>query len=217
MYANRYRQPVEKVTDDTIPTRIDALLAGGEVNDWEKAFLTSIKSAYEKYKSLTKGQFNTFSNVEKRHDPAAKAARQAWHVAWDEEKNRNWQAMMEYYVRTSYYQGAVEKWKKEKFYIPSEKEYNAVCGNKYAIKFLKNRAIPAKFAVGSLAVYKRYGTYVLCTIIEVGDVNDWAKGSRTYKINVIGEAQTDTVFEKELLYYRESILKKITLQNEMPF
>jgi hypothetical protein len=58
MYA--HRNPIVKVEDPTIPTRIDALLGNGLVNPWETNFLSSIKAGYDKYKSLTEGQNKTF-------------------------------------------------------------------------------------------------------------------------------------------------------------
>ncbi len=218
MYARRYSQPVEKVEDPTIPARIDTLLGNGQINDWEKNFLTSVKAGFDKYKSLTKGQNDTFVKIEARYDAGEIAKRQAWSASWNEEKNKNWQTMMEYYSKTQYYQGAVEKWKKDKAYIPSEKEYAATCENKYAVRLLKNKDIPPKFKQGALVVYKRYG-YKLATVVDIGNITDWSKGSREYQIMVVGEADIRTVLEKELIYYREGIISKLEKYffEEMPF
>lgn len=218
MYARRYSQPVEAVEDPTIPTRIDALLSNGLINDWEKNFLTSVKAGFDKYKSLTKGQNDTFVNIEKRYTPEVLAARNAWQNSWDAEKAKSWATMIEYYSKTQYYRGAVEKVKANPAYIPSEKEYNDICNNKYSVKYLKNINIPAKFKAGALVVHKRYGSYRLATVVEIGNVADWTKGSRHYKIMVIGEADMSTVAEKELLYYREGMLSKLEKPDqEMPF
>jgi len=66
MYAARYnRTPVEKVTDPTIPSKIDALLGKPDLNDWEKNFLTSIKESFTKYSGLTKGQHDAFLECRK--------------------------------------------------------------------------------------------------------------------------------------------------------
>lgn len=216
MYA--HRAPAEKVEDITIPARIDTLLNNGMVNSWETNFLTSVKGGYEKYKSLTKGQYDTFVKIEQRYDAGAIAARDAWKAAWNDEKASNFSTMMEYYKGTPYYQGAVEKYKKDPKYIPSENEYKATCENKYAIKLLKNKDIPAKFKQGALVVYKRYGTYKLATVIQIGAIADWSKGSREYHINVIGNPDVTVVREKELLYYREGMNRKIQKNdNDLPF
>lgn len=217
MYAAN-RAPAEKVEDVTIPARIDTLLTNGMVNDWETNFLISIKGGYEKYKSLTKGQYDTFVKVEQRYDSAAIASRSAWTSTWDAEKAGNWKAMMDYYITTPYYKGATDKYKKDPKYIPSEKEYKAICDNKYAVRYLKNRVIPAKFRDGQLVVYKRYGNYFLSTIVSTGEVSDWSKGSRRYTILPIGEASPLTVLEKELLYYREGLIPKIRQpDDDVPF
>lgn len=207
-----------KIDDPTIPARIDTLRNNGMVNTWEQNFLDSIKVSFDKYKSLTQGQFNTLVGIEARYSPDEIAARNAWRASWDSVKANNWKSCMEYYVKTPYYKGATDKWLKDPDWIPGEKDYRAICENKYSQKFLKNRDIPAKFKQGALVVYKRYGTYKLATIIEVKEVKDWTKGSRGYDISVIGETGIQLAYEKELLYYREGMLNKIEKpEEEMPF
>lgn len=218
MYAHQYNTPKVKVEDPTIPARIGTMLANPAINEWERNFLTSIKAGFDKYKSLTEGQNNTFVAIEKRYSPEVMAARNAWISNWNEEKAKAWAAMVEYYGKTQYYRGAVDKAKADKNYIPSEKEYNDLCNNKYSIRYLKNINIPAKFKVGALVVYKRFGSYRLATVVEIGNVADWTKGSRQYHIIVIGEAEIDIVPEKQLLYYREGMLNKLEKPDqEMPF
>lgn len=218
MYNNLANTPVVKVEDPTIPARIDTLLAKPDINDWEKNFLTSIKTGFEKYKSLTEGQNRTFVNIEKRYDADAIAARNAWIAAYDSVKANNFKTMMEYYIGTVYYKGIVEKYRANKDYIPSENEYRAVCENKYSARMLKNIDTPPKFSIGHMIVYKEYTQYHLATVIEVGTVDSWTKGSRVYKINILGDSQIREVFEKDLRYYRESMDKKITMNNsDTPF
>lgn len=218
MYAARAQTPVEKVEDPTIPARIDTLLGNGMVNEWERNFLTSIKGGYAKYNSLTAGQNNTFVAIEKRYDVTAIAARDAWRQAWDDTKAKNWQAMMNYYSSTPYYKGAVSKWTADKNYIPNEKEYNDICCNKYSSKYLKNLEIPAKYHVGQLVVCKRFGSHHLATVLEVGNIRNWSKGSREYNVLLIGATDVRVVMEKELLYYRESMIPKLqNFEGDMPF
>jgi hypothetical protein len=219
MYAHQ-AAPAEKIVDETIPARIDTLLNNGMINDWEKNFLGSIKAGYEKYKSLTVGQNNTFVGIEKRYDASAIAARESWKSNYDAEKAANWKAMMDYYVKTPYYRGATDKYLKDNAYIPTEAEYKAVCENKYSMRMLKNLTIPAKFKDGALVVYKRYGSYKLATVVSTGEVRDWTKGSRIYSIMVVGESAVNEAYEKELLYYREGLLKKLEkpgTDDETPF
>ena len=218
MYAAQARTPIVKVEDPTIPTRIDTLLGNGMINEWETNFLNSIKAGYVKYNSLTAGQNDTFVALEKRYDASAIAARDAWRQAWDDTKAKNWQTMMKYYSATPYYRGAVGKWEKNNAYIPSQSEYNDICCNKYSAKYLKNLEIPAKYTVGQLVVYKRYGGHYLATVVEIGEIKNWTKGSRSYKIMLIGAANIETALEKDLLYYRPSMNEKLQkYDNEMPF
>ena len=217
MYAARARTPVEKVTDATIPTRIDAILNNGICNDWEKNFCTSIKESFTKYQGLTKGQYDTFVKVESRYDSAAVTARNNWNASWDASKKAKWDKMIEYYSKTPYYKGATDKVRVNPNYIPSEKEYAAICENKYAVKMLAQQNIPPKYKMGELVVYKEYGNYHLATVVVVGNVESWVKGSREYKINIVGDASLRTCEERDMLYYRESIIPKLSKKEEAPF
>jgi len=216
-YRPYYRTPVEKVTDPLIPSKIDALLAMSDLNDWEKNFLTSIKDSFTKYQGLTKGQHDAFLNVEKKHDASAIAARDEWRKSWDAQKKATWDLMIDYYSKTPYYKGAVDKMRVNPNYIPSQKEYAAVCENKYAVKMIENRKIPAKYKEGDKVIFKWGGNYYLSTIVEVGEVNSWVKGAREYKINIFGDMKVRAVDEKEMLAYRESYLSKITRWDAVPF
>ena len=214
---NAHRPPLEKVEDETIPARINALMHNGTTNPWENNFLQSLRAGYEKYNSLTKGQYDTFVQVEKRYDAEAVEARNKWLKEWDESKAHNWKMMIKYYSGTTYYRGAVERANENTNYIPGEAEYKSVCENKYALKFLTQLTIPAKFNVGQLVVVKRWGSKKLGTIISVGDVSSWVKGSREYTVFVNGDSKTDTIVEKELTYYRPSLDAKLTLNDDVPF
>ena len=212
MSFRRYNKPVpvEKVSDPTIPARLDKLLAG-ELNTWERAFCTSIKQGFEKYKSLTAGQNNTLLSVESRHTEADITARDEWNKNFTEEKRANWNLMAKYYSRTPYYKGAVERWNNDKAYIPSEKEYESICQNVYAQRMIKHTATPPKFAVGSLVVMHLWSTYRLAMVVEVGEVQLPVKGSREYKLILMGSGQTDRILEKSLLYYRPSLDAKLSV------
>jgi hypothetical protein len=187
------------------------------VNTWEQTFLGSIKASAEKYKSLTVGQHNTLVGIEARYNPAAVAARNEWAAKWDEQKKNDWKFMIDYYSKTPYYKGATDKVKANPEYIPSENEYKAICENKYAVRMLKNRDIPPKFRVGQLVVYKRYGSHHLATVITVGELSSWSKGSREYNVMLVGEANKLLALEKELLYYRDALIPKLEKKDDTPF
>lgn len=207
-YRKTFYKP-EVVKDVNFPARFDAMLAQTDLNDWEKTFLTSIKTSYEKYQSLTVGQNKTFCAIEERHSPAAVASRATWEASWNEEKNKKWDMMMKYYSCGPYYKGLVEKYRKNVFRIPTESEYKKICENKYAERFYKVSAIPPKFAAQSLVVIHRWGEYRLAMVLEVRDVTRWVKGSREYLVARIDDPTPFVEEERYMLYYRESILPKL--------
>jgi hypothetical protein len=57
---------------------LDSLSENNELTEWESNFLQSIRKGYEKYGSLTEGQFSTVEKILKRHCPEARKAREDW-------------------------------------------------------------------------------------------------------------------------------------------
>ena len=171
------------------------------------------------YKSLTKGQYDTLVKIETHYTPEVIAAASQWKANYTEEMRDNWKAVVEYYETTPYYGNVVKKTKENPEYIPSEAEYKSVVENKYASRYLANRKIAPKHKIGEMVILKQWGSYRLATVTSIHTkLSNWSKGSRIYDVLIVGDASPISVYEKDLLFYRNSMSDKIMLKTEeLPF
>ena len=149
-YRN-YSNP-KSVKDETLPKRIDEVLSR-EVSQWESEFLGSLKESYAKHGGLPEKQHQTFQKVENRTCPKRIAARAEWSASFSPEMRENMLIMARYYKANPPYFGDVAETviaDKEGAYVPSQKLYEKMCQNKYAIKVIATTKAEPIYEVGSM-------------------------------------------------------------------
>lgn len=240
---NRFSKPKiipAKVVDTTIPTRLDAVINNPAVSAGDKQFCESLKAGWVKYNSLTAGQYGAFQKCEMRYDATAMAAnaldkqkRDEWVANFDNEKRTILNICANYYSKTNYFKDIADKVLADQNFIPSEKQYNAMCKNKYAQRLLENTKIAAKYEVGSLvviretAIRRRYpynsdnnnNNSIPYVILSASDEVGPSAGSRKYSLLQIGSNEKVTLEEKELKPFREGkhILPEKREETTYPF
>jgi hypothetical protein len=220
--ANMANTVSQKVDDPTIPARLDAIIANPSITDGDKNFASSLKLGWEKYKSLTANQFAAFERMEKRYDPAVVKqntdANNDWKASFDANKRGILNACANYYITTAYFRDIAVKVIADPNWIPSEKQYRAMCENKYAQRLIDNINTPPKFNPSDLVSVRktsyrfayRFDDYLgngnknVAIILEVGVAGDVVKGSREYKVMFVGDDMIETITERELKKYREA-------------
>lgn len=198
---------------DEIITRIEKLINRSDLNDFEKNFLPSIKSYYEKKKLLTPGQLSTLEKIEARYSHEAQALHQQWLATWDDNKKLAFKQIVDYYsnLGLGYYSSITNKVRQNPEYIPTQKEYSAIVENKYAQKYLNNKDAPARFAVGDLVMLRcntGWDRDALCVIVGVGNIHSWAKGCREYTVSFVEDGRQRVMLEKEMKFVQQSRLDK---------
>ena len=149
-YRN-YSNP-KSVKDETLPKRIDEVLSR-EVNQWESEFLGSLKESYAKHGGLTEKQHQTFQKVENRTCPKKIAAKAEWSASFSPDMRENMLIMARYYKANPPYFGDVAETviaDKEGAYVPSQKLYEKMCQNKYAIKVIATVKAKPLYEVGTM-------------------------------------------------------------------
>ena len=235
---NRFAKPKvvpQKINDATIPARLDAVINNPAVSAGDKQFCESLKQGWNKYGSLTGGQYGAFQKCEMRYDASAIAAnageaqkRQEWINNFDSEKRTILNVCAQYYSKTPYFKDIADKVILDPTFIPSEKQYNAMCGNKYAQRLLENIKTPPKFAQGDVVVIRettrrtRWDVQeVPHVILEIDDVVGPTRGSRIYTLLPIGGSDKVTYSEKDLKKYRPQESDELPRANknneEVPF
>jgi len=183
-----------------------------QASKWEQGFFESVKSQFEKRHTLSPRQIEIVQKIAEKFSPEALQEREAWYASWDEEKAETLRVCANYYMSTGYYRMLVDRVKESKEYIPSPKEYRAMCENKYADKVMDAYRAEPKFPAGSLATLRaaksRSVGYMASkrNWIPDGELNvlvlstdapivSAAVGAKRYKVMMVGA--TDTFFCEE--------------------
>tara|TARA_Y100000310_G_scaffold189261_1_gene189226 strand:+ start:2302 stop:2937 length:636 start_codon:yes stop_codon:yes gene_type:complete len=203
MYQQRHT-PVERVTGNNIPARLEALIENTEVPQNTKGFLQSLADAFEKYEGLTGRQYEAFEKVENRHSAVETAARKAWVGAYTEEKRDVAKICAGYYIQTPYFRDLSQKILNDSAFVPTERQWRKMCENNYAKKVLAATYAEPKFAKGAMVKGRATANRAIrdkhVVIIEVNaaPVSRAAKGTKIYSVLPIGSPTTLLVEEREL-------------------
>ena len=189
----------------------------------EKEFLSSARGYAAKRGQVTPSQLNWIKAIEEKYSPGHIKARQQWRDSWNQEHRRIAKMVSEYYKNNppyfSNYVSMIDR-DPEEFFL-TEKQWNKFCENKYALKIRKEYDSEPKFKIGDCiqirennralkSIYNENLNFRSARSIsgKVGFVVEAsakpiiraAKGSRIYKILLVGGANT--------LYVHESDIKK---------
>jgi hypothetical protein len=205
-YYSRHQKP-DYLTDPALLARIVALGSNSNADDWTRNFCASIAAGFKQYKGLTERQHDIFAKCEARNDPKNIEEREEWRASYTDEHRRIAGVCAAYYkANPPYFADLVARVLSNPEFIPSKRQYGALCANKYAKKVLKAHDADAAFAVGSFVQLRasgRYGTLGPLnrgTIIAVdaSPVVSAARGSKIYQVLPFGSPSTVNIQERYL-------------------
>lgn len=191
--------------------RIQKLVENPNLNNWEKGFITSVNSYFQKHGRVSNKQWATIQKVEANYSPEVIAQRQAWKDNWSEEQQFQWQIALKYYsANPPYYQGLVARY--EDGGIPTEKEYRKLVDNKYIQRVIATIKAEPLYSVGSLVQVRktakgshyRLRNQFALVVDNDGPVTSAIKGARTYSILPFGESAPIKIQERWLKKKRGS-------------
>ena len=204
---------------ETTQQKLDRLNAlGGNLTDWEFGFAASVLDQYKR-RNLSDAQHGIVDKILAKHDPAAIKARSDWRANYDDEKREIARKVAEYYKKNPPYYGDVAtKILNDPAYVPSEKCFNKMTGNKYAQRALAAAATPPVFAKGQLVRFRRndevrnnhvsytgkpggrtYLTGKLAVVLSISDCAPRCKGTRGYTVLPMGAATPIETLERRLM------------------
>lgn len=201
----RFERPeTEKIRDSEIPNRIDKLLTKA-VTPRELEFLNSIRGFYSKNSYLSKGQHDWLPKIEERFSEAVIAERAKFTAGYDEEKRRIAKLCAEYYATTSYFRDLSVKILTDPTFIPSPKQYSAMCENKFAKRMLENENHECSFQEGDLALVRGRSSGTAVLILSVKHVSSPVRGSSECLCSYLSNPLLKQVIrERDLRKYRIS-------------
>ena len=205
------------------------------ITDWEKGFMESLLQQVNKGYNLSQKQLEILSKTENKHSAEAVAKRNAWASQWDDKKREIAVICAHYYQNAGYYTGLAKDILNNEKFIPTEKQFNAMCKNKYAKKVIDATFEEPKYQVGSMVSVRKtcsadghtrsFHLRDLCEepvlIVGVGDkpVLSASKGAKPYKVLPVGSTSTYHIEERNLKAYKKPKKRseKIGSQDEILF
>lgn len=205
--------PLKEIED-----RIFALLANKKVNAKTEFFLCSLLDNMKQWGQLTERQEEALNKIELDHTDEAITRRAEWEANWTEEKRKIAVVCARYYARNgAYFNDIASDVLNGRDFIPTEKQFKAMCENKYAKKVLENAFGEPKYSIGSFVIlrecaprhhYHRMGNklwYHPSLVIETGVsiVTTSAKGGKKYKILPVGSSDPIVIEERYIKKMRK--------------
>tara|TARA_Y100000296_G_scaffold86137_1_gene124808 strand:+ start:1312 stop:2031 length:720 start_codon:yes stop_codon:yes gene_type:complete len=187
------------------------------LTSWEKGFLESLVNQHKKWGSRPSDrQVETLERIEEKHSPEGIQRRGDWEASFDDEKRTVLKVCAAYYKDAGYFLDLARNALSDDEFLPSEKQYRAMCENKYAKKVLKSHFDAPKFPVGSSVALRstapgrikaKFDVNVGFVVrVDAKAVISAAKGGKQYEILPMGS--TSTVFAEERYMKTHKISKK---------
>jgi hypothetical protein len=199
------------VNDPNVGNRLVVLLTNNSLSQKDREFVTSLQTTWNRFSQLTKRQYDYFEVVEKRYDPVIVAQvqqeRQRWFDVWDDDKKLRFNLCCEYYSVTPYFRDIAAKGLVDKTFIPTEKQYRAMCENNYAKRLYENMTT-RNFDDGEVIQYRGKNTYrgdLVGTVVTALDkiTSQSANiGGRQYRVMWMTTGEEEIVLEKNIKKYR---------------
>ena len=173
-------------------------------------FLESLKSNLEKWGELTAKQTAAFERIEYLSSQEGKDYVKAWQEEYSKNLKENAKVCARYYLANPpYFNDLATKVLHNPDFVPTEKQYRALCENKYAIKVLKEYYREPEFSNGEIVQVRDsmtmpYHLYPVkgkpCVVINnnTETITTHAKGAKTYKILPFGKSTLFDCQERHL-------------------
>ena len=172
---------------------IQSILDDESVEGWDRGFLESVQDQLKKGRKLSEKQEKALAKVLARHTEEAKRERADWFNNFGDAKRERLRLMADYYLRVgSYFMDLVANVKHDENFVPTKKQYHAMCENKYSEKIWENYKTPAKFNRGDLIMIRKVQRLgeswrgKVCVVLDNNDSSRFEpiKGGRPYDVFV---------------------------------
>ena len=212
-YYKRYKKISSdpKIKDDNVFDLVKNLLNLPWVFGGKKDFLLSIKKTYEKNGELTKKQIDAVKKIEMKNSPATVGEYNDWSEKYGESRKETAKICANYYKNNPpYFADLSEKILSDEEFVPSERQYVAMCENKFAVKVIEATRSKPKFEVGMIVKGRKNAPAIvenqLFSIIKVNaaPVRRAAKGAKLYELLPFGKTQTVFCEERHIRKTRKS-------------
>ncbi len=147
-----YRRPTrsESLEVENGDARFESLMSK-DLSERDRKFAESLKKQFEDAGKLSAKQIECVEKMEQRYSPASVLKREKWAQSYKKSHEPIAKICARYYRTTTYFRDLSTKILLDEDFIPTEKQFDALTKNKYALKAIAAATDPAAFPVGSLA------------------------------------------------------------------
>ncbi len=188
---------------------IEKLMTLPTLNDWSRGFLESVKSQLDRKGQLSEKQAGIVKKIEAENNEDAQKKREDWLFSYSDEKKQIAKICATYYHATGdYYRLLASRILTEVDFIPSEKQWKAMCDNKYAAKVLKATFEEPLYPAGTLVSLRSSAPWrikdaspqgiFLVVQTDAQPVISACKGAKIYKIMPVGSATSYIIEERHI-------------------
>jgi len=208
-YSSYVRMNTPRTAYPDVLKRIAALKEEHNVSPNVSSFLSSISASYKKHGGITKKQYEAFCDIERNYNESHNNGDINWVENYSDEKKEIAEICALYYCENPpYYGDLAYRILYDKEFIPSEKQYNSITGNKYSTKVLQSHFAPPRFQVNDYVSLRKNSPHNLSTknnifiIIQINPepITTAAKNTKKYKILPIEGTSTHIVEERWLKF-----------------
>jgi len=148
--------PTPKFEVENGEARFEALLSK-PLTDRDREFMSSLRDQLTTRGTLSKKQIDCLVSSEQKYSDEAIAARSAWIELYRASYRETMLICARYYVTTHYFRDLALRVTTDEDFVPTRRQYNAMCKNKYAEKAIKAATEEPLFPVGSLCKVRKNG------------------------------------------------------------
>ena len=178
------------------------------LNGWQRGFVESLQEQHQAGRSLSPRQIEVLAKIEAEFNAEGKAAKQAWATTFEQDHRADFNTLMEYYSQGPYYSNLVNAWRKDPKFVPDQKQFDRMMGNKYAKRIIQESNAKLAYPVGSMvqprkpmrhAWNRQAGNEIARGfVVKYGPVTAAAKGARVVTILPIGSAKPIQMQERQI-------------------
>lgn len=188
------------------------LVRDRRVSGRELDALTSMIKWYDDKYTLTDRQFSYMKNIVDKFSPD----NQDFINNYTDDMRKRFKLACDYYRSTTYFADLVRKSDMDKTFIPSRRQYDRMCDNKYFNKALENYNSKPRYNIGDMiclrkrmSIYMHDASECVGIVAGVEETPSFRAGLRKYNIMWIsGNYHTNNVSEMYIKLYRESKVAK---------
>ncbi len=151
---NRCASPSPRLEVENGEARFEALLSK-DITERDKEFMTSLRDQLLSKGGLSSKQIACLVRTEGKYDPSAIAERKAWVASYADRHRETAIICAKFYVTTQYFRDLATRVLTEEGFVPTQRQWQAMCCNKYAEKAIIAATAKPIFPTGTLCKVRK--------------------------------------------------------------